>query len=578
MAKKEIEILRTGTHISNSGDSYTFTHEDLQEVVDSYDPQNFRAPLIVSHDTKGIDDKKLPDSQLAYGTPKYLKKVGDRVRAVFDQISPTFVDWVKNKQILGISPSLYLKNSPNNPTPGKLSLRHIAGLGVDPPAIKGLAPLSLSELVNYSAQDTQAARAALEKAWALPIANFSNPEPVGVASFSMPISTSFAPPIVMSKYLALGVIDLIQSLRDRLVEEKGVDMANKIMPAERINYLREEAAMAVYPGDAFASRMDIDGIYRNMANLESQMWQVQDRLENQQYQLAAAARAQQAEAEADCGCSYAEDGTPITPTPDFAQPTNSQGTPEFMGKKHSLKKLMADKKINTTGAAMATGIAKERLEEFLAGKAKPTDSEVKKIAETLGVEAGAISMTEEEEAPPTPVTPETSDMNELIFLRQQLAAEASKREAAEREAENYSAQVVAERRKRRMIEITNYTENLKREGRLTPGMLQPVELSFGEGEEAKTKSVGLVDFMVSLTDEQLTYQKQFLESIPKLIDFKEVAPDFNDKPDNTPQAPLNEEQVAKKAREYVLQQKQLGNEINYIEAVDQVMADFGIAA
>lgn len=578
MALKEIEILRTGTHISNSGDAYTFTHEDLQEVVDSYDPQNFRAPLIVSHDTKGIDDKKLPDSQLAYGTPKFLKKVGDRVKAVFEQISPQFVGWVKDKQILGISPSLYLKNSPNNPTPGKLSLRHIAGLGVDPPAIKGLAPLSLSELTQYTQQDTSEARAALERSWAVPIANFSNPEPVGVASFSMPMSTNFAPPIIMSKFLALGMIDLMQSLRDRLIEERGVDAANQVLPADRINWLREEAAMAIYPQDVLASKGDIRDLYMQVGDLHSMMFRLQDK------------QAEQAQKSAtSCGCDsgydpdydYAE-GEPeanleAEPVPEFAQ-AEDKGTPEFMGKKHSLKKLMADKKINTTGAAMATGIAKDRLDEFLSGKAKPTDSELKKIAEALGTQPEAISMTEEPETPPTPETPETSEMNEVALLRQQLAEAASRAEEAEKAANDYSAQVVAERRKRRTIEITNYTENLKRSGKLTPGMINATELSFGEGENVQKREVGLVEFMVSLTDEQLAFQKHFLESIPKLVEFKEVAPDFNETPEPEAQAPLNEEQVAKKAREHVAAQRALGNEVSYIEAVDHVMATFGIAA
>ena len=49
--------------------------------------------------------------------------------------------------LLSVSSSLYTPNSAANPYPGKWSLRHIAGLGKEPPAIKGMMPLSLAEFL-----------------------------------------------------------------------------------------------------------------------------------------------------------------------------------------------------------------------------------------------------------------------------------------------------------------------------------------------------------------------------------------------------------------------------------------------
>ncbi len=143
---REIEILRTGTYTSNSGVSMTFKRGDLEEIASTYNPANFKAPLIISHDTKGLSDKELGNSEFAFGAPKALKVVGDRLKAVFDHIAPEFVQWVRDKKLLSISPSIYLPTSPSNPTPGRLSLRHIAALGKSPPAIKGMEPLSLTEL------------------------------------------------------------------------------------------------------------------------------------------------------------------------------------------------------------------------------------------------------------------------------------------------------------------------------------------------------------------------------------------------------------------------------------------------
>lgn len=145
---KEIEILRLGRHTASNGVSQEFTHEMAQEIVDTYSPDLFKAPLIISHNTGGHGDRDIVNTELAFGTPKYLKKAGDRVKAVFEKISPQFTEWVRNHQILGISPSFYPPNHSGNPTPGKWHLRHIAGLGKNPPAIKGMAALSLSEFLH----------------------------------------------------------------------------------------------------------------------------------------------------------------------------------------------------------------------------------------------------------------------------------------------------------------------------------------------------------------------------------------------------------------------------------------------
>jgi hypothetical protein len=150
---KEIEIIRAGTHTSANGIVVSFDRSDLEEIAANYNPSHFQAPLIISHDTLGIPDRQLAHSEFAYGAPKALKVVGDRLRAVFDKVAPEFVRWVRDGKLLSVSSSVYLRNSPTNPTPGKLALRHIAGLGSSPPAIKGMEPLSLAELAFDEGED-----------------------------------------------------------------------------------------------------------------------------------------------------------------------------------------------------------------------------------------------------------------------------------------------------------------------------------------------------------------------------------------------------------------------------------------
>lgn len=142
---KTIEILRTGTHVASSGQRVSFTIDDLKEIAQSYDPQRYQAPLIVTHNTLGLSDQDFAVSEFVYGWPDSLKVAGNRLIAHYGKISDSVVGWVRQKMLKSVSASVYLRDSPRNPKPGFLGLRHVSLLGKTPPAIKGLAPLNLSE-------------------------------------------------------------------------------------------------------------------------------------------------------------------------------------------------------------------------------------------------------------------------------------------------------------------------------------------------------------------------------------------------------------------------------------------------
>lgn len=210
--EQEIEFLRVGTHTATNGSSHSFTHDIAQEIVDTYNPDNFKAPLIVSHRTGKYSDRSLVDSELAFGTPKFLKKVGDRVKAVFEKISPDFVEWVRNNQILGISPSFYPPEHQSNPTPGKWSLRHIAGLGVSPPAIKGLAALSLSEFLT------------------------SQNGAINLGEFDLTDESGSA---IALDFMGSDSYEVFSKLRDYLIEKEGVETGDRIIPSFYLQLLNE---------------------------------------------------------------------------------------------------------------------------------------------------------------------------------------------------------------------------------------------------------------------------------------------------------------------------------------------------
>lgn len=265
----EIEILRSGTHTSSNGVTMHFGKEDLQEVVDNYDPTNFKAPLIISHETHGISDKELVNTEFAYGTPRALKIVGDRVKAVFDHIAPEFVEWVRQKKLLAISPSFYTRDSIANPTPGKLSLRHIASLGKSAPAIKGMAPLNLSEFKREMAGGI------------IPPATLS-PMDEGVLCFSQTVQfNEESNTVEFADFTLRTQADLWRSLREWLIDQHDLETADRIVPSYALGTLTEERHFwgeEFRPKDASAIRPDAESWV--MQQVDSLMMRV-DQMERQ---------------------------------------------------------------------------------------------------------------------------------------------------------------------------------------------------------------------------------------------------------------------------------------------------------
>lgn len=233
----EIEILRTGTHTASNGHTLTLNQSDLQEIVNTYDPALFRAPLIVSHNTGNFQDRDIVESELAFGTPKFLKRVGDRVKAVFEKIAPQFVEWVRNGSLMNVSSSLYLRESASNPTPGKFHLRHIAALGANPPAIKGLAPLEMHEFPTPVSGSL-----ALE---------FSEPE----FGWFNPTPGS-----------------LFRSLRDWLIEFKGLITADLVLPGEAIEALITTEGNTYIDRETYSN--DMRGIHEQLEALSAKCEQI----------------------------------------------------------------------------------------------------------------------------------------------------------------------------------------------------------------------------------------------------------------------------------------------------------------
>ena len=131
-----IEIFKPGKHTAMSGQVIEFTEADLQAAAAAYDTALHEAPLTVGHPK---------DNLPAYGWVKSLQFADGSMKVEPDQVDPEFAELVSKGRFKKISASWYTPDAPANPRPGTLYLRHVAFLGAQPPAIKGLKSASFSD-------------------------------------------------------------------------------------------------------------------------------------------------------------------------------------------------------------------------------------------------------------------------------------------------------------------------------------------------------------------------------------------------------------------------------------------------
>lgn len=126
-----IEMFRAGPQISSTGQRMVFTESDLDDVINTYNPETHEAPLIIGHDQ---DD----------GTPSlgWVRKVWRKGKELWGKVelTPKAEQLIRDGVFKKVSSSFYLPEAETNPTPGKLSLRHLGLVSI--PAVKGLTAFS----------------------------------------------------------------------------------------------------------------------------------------------------------------------------------------------------------------------------------------------------------------------------------------------------------------------------------------------------------------------------------------------------------------------------------------------------
>lgn len=134
---KAIRIFKAGKHTSMEGVEKNYTREMLADCVAAYSPNAHEAPFVLGHPKHNdpamgwVSHLELDDDGYLLAHPK--------------QVDPTFAEGVNAGKHNKVSASFYLPDSPNNPTPGKLSLRHVGFLGAQVPSVKGLGSVEFAE-------------------------------------------------------------------------------------------------------------------------------------------------------------------------------------------------------------------------------------------------------------------------------------------------------------------------------------------------------------------------------------------------------------------------------------------------
>ncbi|MGP1664484.1 MAG: hypothetical protein ACTS5I_00925 [Rhodanobacter sp.] len=186
-----IEIFRAGSHVANDGRTLEFSAADLAQIASSYDPALSEAPMVVGHPQVNAP---------AYGWAKSLHADGDVLFAQPHQVDAAFAEMVNAGRFKKRSASIYLGDTPGNPTPGKMYLRHIGFLGAAAPGVKGL-------------RDAQFADGGAAVEFAMPAAAIGN-----------------------------VLVDVLQRVRDWFVESQGAEKADLIIPQWQIRSLDEIAS------------------------------------------------------------------------------------------------------------------------------------------------------------------------------------------------------------------------------------------------------------------------------------------------------------------------------------------------
>jgi len=196
---KTLHIFKPGRHTPMQGGTLNFSEADLRACAASYNADVHEAPIVVGHpETNGP----------AHGWVGALIADKTGLRAVPRQVNPAFAELVERGAFKKISAAFYAPDCPENPHPGVWTLRHVGFLGAQVPAIKGLDRIEFGEAT------------------------------AGIVTFEENIDADGE----------ISGTGLFAQLRAWLIKNKGQEVADDVLPEDKLKKLQEQVEDA--PADA----------------------------------------------------------------------------------------------------------------------------------------------------------------------------------------------------------------------------------------------------------------------------------------------------------------------------------------
>lgn len=233
MRTKGIEAFQVGRQRDSAGGARLWEPSDLDEMASAYNETleagKHEAPILIGH-----------DGNTSFGWVEKAYRDGDILKLDYRQVDKAFAEAANAGRYKKRSISIYPRNHPDNPTPGRLNIRHLAYVGI--PAIKGLS--------DHTFNDSGEGFLTLEFS-ALNSATAQSPEATDFMEWSAASAFSL-------------VAGIFQKLRDRLIAESGVEEADKVLPSAVLADLGQMTT----DRQGAASLDDVERLDKRMAEME----------------------------------------------------------------------------------------------------------------------------------------------------------------------------------------------------------------------------------------------------------------------------------------------------------------------
>lgn len=131
LSNQWVDVFAAGDHGETKGG--VFSVADLDDIVRNFDPAKHEPPAVIGHPK---------DDAPAYAWVSAVRRVGDRLQAMFKDAVPDFEQAVKDRRFPKRSVSLYKTGT-------GWMLRHVGFLGAQPPQVRGLRE------IKFEAEDTK---------------------------------------------------------------------------------------------------------------------------------------------------------------------------------------------------------------------------------------------------------------------------------------------------------------------------------------------------------------------------------------------------------------------------------------